>query len=430
MNPRQSAPNYRLLYFVPPAMALVACMFVVGLIAIPPALAGGIDLVDVLIRTFTPGASVSWVERSPYREFRYSANGSVTFTEAEDDVERLEGRVTIIEKRDGRTQRMDFRADGANGIRRIYKVNGREQLLDDAGKRWLAGTIATMSREMPMFAQQRLQRLYAKGGASAAVTEIGHIQSDSVRRDDIEYLVKLGALDDGLLGRLVGAVAAIKSDHEQRRAFGAVIGSQSLSPPNQAGILTAVSKMHSAFEQRGVLESLNPKLGSESVVMQAWQSAIAAMHSDFEVRTVLDGVANRKQLSVAHVEMVLQASMGIRSDFERATVLKGMARHMGTSGTPALPLFLRSAGKIDSDFERRGVLTTLVERADLDSPGYQQLLSTVAAIHSNFEKQVALVAIAKRMPRDPGLVSRFREVARGLSEHDRAQAERELDHLN
>jgi hypothetical protein len=430
MNPHQSAPHYRLLYVVPLAVALIAGMFVVGRVALSSANTERIDLVDTLIRTFIPGPSVSWVEHAPQREFRYSSNGLVTFTEAEDDIERLEGRVTIVEKRDGRTQRMDFRADGANGVRKIYKVDGREQPLDDAGKRWLAGTIAKMLRETPTFTQQRLQRRYAKGGAAAVVTEIERIQSDPVRRDYIERLVKLGTLDDGLLGRLVGAVAGIKSEYDQRSAFQAVMGNQALSPPNQAAVLDAVAKMHSAFEQRGVLESLTSTLGREPVVIQAWLTALAAIHSDYDARMVLEDVAKREMLSGAQVEMVLQASMEIRSDFERAMVLKAMARHVGTAGVPALALFLRSAGKINSDFERRGVLTTLVERVDLDRPGYQQLLVAVAAIHSGFEKQLALEAIAKRMPRDPELVSRFREVARELSDHERTQAERGLDPLN
>lgn len=412
--------------------SLAACLCAGAMLSITPARAQSADLVDVLVRMFIPGQSINVVERSPQREFRFRAKGPVTFTDAEDDIEQLEGRVSIVEKRAGRTRRIDFRPAGATGVKRIYKVDGREQPLDAEGRRWVAEMIGSTMRELPLDTARRVRRLHARGGVAAVLSEIELIHSDHARRDYSEHLAKLGPLDEKSLDRFIAAVSRIHSDFEMRSALLVVINTQRLPPAQQVAVLGAVAKMQSAFEQRSVLEALAPKLGTETtepIVASAWQSAIGKIRSDFEVRTILEGMARRDTLSPAHAEMILVATRKIESDFERATVLKAMVKHLAHSGESSRAEFFRSTNKLRSDFERRGVLTALLESGDLDRNAYFPLFDSIGAIQSSHEKHVALLTAAKQMPRDPELVARYREVAGRLSDHERGQAEKALERL-
>ncbi|MEQ1516664.1 MAG: hypothetical protein ABL931_09270 [Usitatibacteraceae bacterium] len=423
-NPRTRAPSRSNFTAV-----LAACLLVAAPLVAMPARAESLDLIDLVVRIFTPGRSINVVESSPDRVFQFKAKGQVTFTAAEDDIERLERRVYIMEKRAGKTRRIDFKPAGANGVERIYKVDGREQPLDAEGRRWLAEMIAATIRELPQETSLRIARLQAKGGVAAVLSEIELINSDFARRNYVEHLVKLGPLDEKSQNRLIAAVARMRGDFERRNALLAVIDTQSLPPAQQVATLNAVAKMQSAFEQRSVLEALTPKLVAEPGVNNAWQLAIAKVHSDFEVRTILVRMAEREVNSPAQTEMVLVATQKIHSDFERATVLKAMVKHLPKSGETARAEFFRSANKINSDFERRGVLTALIESGDLDRSTYFPLLDSIGAINSGHEKHVALLTAAKRMPRDAELLGRYREVARRLGDHERGQVERALDQV-
>jgi len=378
---------------------------------------------------FIPGKSVVVEERSTQREFMFRAIGPVTFNEAEDDIERLEGRVTIEEKRAGRTRRVDFRPIGTTGVKRIYKADGREQPLDAEGKRWLAEMIGSTLRELPLDTESRVRRMHARGGVAAVLSEIERTHSDHARRDYSERLAKLGPVDEKSLDRFIAAISQIHSEYELRSTLLAVMSSQKLAPAQQAAMLNVVAKMQSAFEQRSVIEALTPTLGTEPVVTGAWLSAVGKIRSDFEVRTLLEGMARRDALSPATSEMVLVATRKMESDFERATVLKAMVKHLAHSGESSRAEFFRSTNKVHSDFERCGVLTTLIEHGELDRDTYFPLFESIGAIQSNHERQVALLAAAKLMPRDQELAARYRQIASRLGDHERGQVEKALDRL-
>jgi hypothetical protein len=389
----------------------------------------GIDLLDIVIRMVTPGPTTTITQRSPNREFRYTSRGQITFTQTEDDVADLKGRIRIEEKRDGHTRRIEIRSAGPDGIMRIYKVDGREQALDVDGRRWLAEMIASTLRETPIDAFARAHRLHAKGGADAVISEIERIQSDYARRVYCEALVEIAKLDEASKSRVLAAIAAMHSDFEKRSALLGVLKSQTLSVTQQAALLNSLAKMGSAFEQRNVLVAIAPSLSVDPIVTKAWQAAVSKVHSDFEVRTVVESVAARESVSAAHAEMAIDATMGMSSDFERAQVLKEMVKHLPATGGSVLPAFFRSVQKLHSDFERRGVLTALVGQVEMDRASYGPLFESIGAINSNHEKLQVLTALAARMPRDAEVVARYRAVARGLADHERGRAEQALDQL-
>ena len=80
-----------------------------------------------------------------------------------------------------------------------------------------------------------------------------------------------------------------------------------------------------------------------------------------------------------------------------------------TTATPAqVSSYLGSAQKIDSDFERRNVLTSFVSRNPLDKSGFLAVLQAIDGMDSDFEIRTVLAAIAKRMPADNELINRYR----------------------
>jgi hypothetical protein len=58
------------------------------------------------------------------------------------------------------------------------------------------------------------------------------------------------------------------------------------------------------------------------------------------------------------------------------------------------------------------------------------VLQAINGMHADFEIRNVLVTLAKKIPADSELVARYRKAARSLSDHERGQAEKALDHLN
>ncbi len=61
--------------------------------------------------------------------------------------------------------------------------------------------------------------------------------------------------------------------------------------------------------------------------------------------------------------------------------------------------------------------------------GISAVLDAIAGIGSDYEKSSVLVTLAIHMPSDSELIAQYREIARGLGDHERGRAERALDGL-
>ncbi|MBL8515084.1 MAG: hypothetical protein JNJ55_13915 [Betaproteobacteria bacterium] len=363
--------------------------------------------------------------------FRTRVSGTVEFNEAEDDLTKLNGRLTILDKRAGITRMVDFKSDAASpgGIKRTYRLNNADAPIDAAGKQWIAEAIGRVARETGVNVEPRVKRIYAKGGAAAVLADIERIHSDHVRARHLTALLEQGTLDGANAAKFLDVSRPIDSDFEKRNVLVAFIGKQPLSSDVQSALLQQVAKMDSSYEQRQILAALAPKLASGDGVTAAWRNAIRGIDSDYEKRQIADSLAKGATINADAVDRIIAIAHEIDSDYERASALISVARHL-VSPTPAqVQAYLACAQDLDSDYEKARALSTLLKQAKLDAAGYGALISAVRHIDSDYEAKNVLTQIARRMPAEANLVSAYRRAARNLGDYERMEAEKALDRL-
>jgi hypothetical protein len=360
----------------------------------------------------------------------FKSNGKIRFNEAEDDVSSVDGKLSIEEKRKGQVLRMEFSSDGTNGITRRYTVDGKERAADAETQRWLAGVIPPFLRENAIGVATRIEKIRQKGGVDAVLAEIDKIQADFARRKYISTLAAAGQLSEPQVTRLLAAAGKLDGDFESRSALAAIVKHQNLNAEQQVNLLAAVGKIDSDFEKRCVLTDLATKLASEPAVLKAWQHVVQKVDSDFERRVVIGALAGREHVTPEQIEAGLQASQSIDSDFERRVVLTTLAKKMAEPTPAQVGGYLKSAQKINSDFERRVVLLAFLKNNKLGKADYNQLFDAMNGMGSDFEMRTVLQATAKSMPKDADLIGRYRQVARGMGDFERGQAEKALDRFN
>ncbi len=411
------------------AIALLIAVIVLPAIVIAPVIAGQGSSINLSSSLF--GGEHTRV-RINDNGLALSAEirGAITFNDAENDVISLgEGDEAYIEQViKGVRRRIEFEQANGKLVRR-YAVDGRASSLDAEGRTWLATVVPTLLREAGIDAEGRVRRMLARDGAGAVLDEIALIHGNHVRKVYLSTLAGLGPLQHGQLTRAIALAGDIDSDFERSESFVALVGHQSLAAPQQAAMLDAIATMGSDFEARSVLEALAPKLavdGADGAVAKAWASAVGTLGSSFERREALVALARRDVLPPAITQLALTAIAGIDSDFEQRTALEAFAPHV--KGKPDLTFaYVKAVGGIDSDFERREALLAVLVGARIDAHTARAALDAVADMESDFEKGEVLKRIAARMPEDAGLIERYRAVARGMSDHERGQAEKALD---
>jgi hypothetical protein len=355
-------------------------------------------------------------------------DGDVAFSPAEDDVLSLSKKAVVEERRGDHVYRIVFEHT-QGGLSRTYTVDGKQHDWDAEGKRWLAGTIPTVLRETAFECEARSKRIYAAGGTSALEDEIDLIHSDYARRNYIAALAGMGKLDEKQALRVLAAAEKIHADFERRTAYVALIEHQTLGNAAQAQLLQGAAAIHSDFELRTVLVALAPKLGTDDAVAQAWLGAMYQLHSDFEARAAVTALVDAGGGPAKQVDLALQSTQNINAAFERRTALVEIARNMAHPSDAQVAAYAASASRINGDFERRNAIVDLADKAVLSKNGCLALLGAIDGMNSDFEIRNALLAIARQVPKDEDVISRYRHIARKLGDFERGQAEKALDRL-
>jgi len=359
--------------------------------------------------------------------FAFKLNGDLDFTDAEDDVARINGKAVFRETRDGHTREMRFESGSGGSVARTYQFDGHEHVVDADAKRWLAGAITATIRDTGVNADKRCKRLFKNGGADAVLAEIDKIDSDYARRLYIITLAGLTPLDATAQMHLLTDVKAMKADFERRTAYVEIIDKQNLNAATMSTLLAGVAAMQADFEKRATLVELAPRLIVDDGVRQGWMTAMKSMQADFEERTVVVELVKNSN-PVIHTDWALASANGINSAFERRTALVAIADTMQRPDSAQVQAFVKSCKRIDTDFERRTVLVALLDKATLDKAGYAAVLDATDGMSASSEIRAVLVAIARKMPPDSDLAARYRQVAQRLGQTEREQAEQALAH--
>jgi beta-lactamase regulating signal transducer with metallopeptidase domain len=382
---------------------------------------------SVEVRTSSGTESVRYRDRRDGYALDVEQEGRVEFNAEETDVAALPdgAALKISETVSGLKREIRFESSGG-AVTRTYRVDGTERALDADGRAWVAALLPRVLRESGVQVEARSRRLLARGGADALLAEIDLIQSDHARSAYLGVLFGQAALSPEQRRRALALTAAIGSDYEKRHVLQSALEQDTLPADLQVPLLRAATGIGSDYERAELLTSAAQRLALQGEALEAWSGAVRGIGSDYERRRVIESLLAHGPASPAVLVRALDDAGGIGSDFEKRAVLEAVAARRGDSAE-VRAAYLRLAAGIGSDFERRQALMPLLDGSPVDAATAGGVLAAVATMDSDFEARQVLVGLARVMPADAGLITRYRDVARGLGEFERGQAEQALD---
>jgi beta-lactamase regulating signal transducer with metallopeptidase domain len=358
------------------------------------------------------------------RKLKLRIEGKVEFNDAETEIVSIseDGELSIVEKRDGVKRELRV-TDAANGLARLYRVDGDEVPYDAAAAQWFSAILPDIFRTTGLDTDKRLKRILARGGVDAVLAEIALIKSDYVRGSYIGGVFARAELDATQLDRVVALIEAIESDYELRRALTPALEEGRLSDASQARVLGLAARMESDYERAELLIDASNQIVLDGQRLPAWQKATEGIDSDYEKRRVLEALLAQKQRSPAHAQLAIAMAGSIASDYEKRMLLEAAA------GLDAIDrsAYVRVARAIGSDYERREALMRLLEQGAISKEVAFEVIAAAGEIGSDYEAKELLLAIAKVMPSDAQVIEAYRAVTRKLSTYERGEAEAGLD---
>ncbi|WP_377159461.1 M56 family metallopeptidase [Roseateles sp. UC29_93] len=362
-------------------------------------------------------------------ERRVNYSGDLEFNGDETDIVSLDDKLSIMERADGVTRRVEIAADGKGGQVRRFWINGDTKPIDAPAQAWIAGQIGLIA-ESVQGSGPRVERLLRQGGTEAALADIGKAQDAMARRTRIEALLESGPQSDETLSQLIALAGRMKDDFQRRTAFIALIQHRTLAPGQQRELLELVPTLKGDFDRREVLVALSPQLVNDGAVMTAWQQAVRGFGGDFDKRAAIVALIDEDhEATPDRLRTAIAASGMIGGDFDRRTVLEAAAHQMRGNAAPYAAAYVDAVRSFSGDFDRRSALTALMDEAQVDREIALQVLRATGSMSAGFDRAELLIALAEHLPADPDVLTQYRQAARGLSTHDRGRVEAAIDHL-
>ncbi len=330
----------------------------------------------------TSGGTWSMTTTSNGTTMRLQSKGRIELAADDTDVTFVEpGGYFILET--GGTwvpwtsaSRVEVRAKSDGTITRRYSIRGRDAN-EAEGRQWLATELPNVVREYAIGADMRIKRLLATGGPSAVLKYAADTSSDFAKRTYLTELLTQGRLDAQMLATTL----------------------------RQAG-----STISSDFELASVLKTAAARYRLDAVSAPAYAEATASIESDFELHHALREALRQAGLGDSQAVLLVRAAVpgpggrGISSDFEQASLLVEVPASLlnGISG-----VYFEAVNSLQSDFERRRVLTSVASRPDVRPDVLTSAVEAAGRMRSDFERAQFFVALAS----SPRLDAQSRQAA-------------------
>jgi len=383
-----------------------------------------------LLEDALPGADTHVAVRSPDDDIDVWIRGPATLRDDSDDLQS--GQVTLRETADGVTRRLEVQAgNGATAVRR-YEVDGQPHALDADGRRWaerrwnmVVGTLLNPS--------QRIDRLLQRGGPEAVMQAIENPVDIGTQHALIEAWAGRRSLDEATVQRLIAAADRAEpagDDHDRVLSLRDIARRQQLTPDQKQQFLQALSSRHADSDSAGALQALLMQLDAQTRAgtLAATADALRALPSDEQRREALSHALDAG--TATSTELALKVSTGLASDHDHRELLEHVAKRLaGTTDDELVARYADSARRMKGSGDRRSALLALVDSVPLHADGCMAVLNALDGIDNAGDLTPVLLALARRMPADPGLIARYRQVARVLPAYERGQVEQALDAL-
>ena len=146
------------------------------------------------------------IENSNYRteNLRISTNGKIEFNDDYTDViDMEEGAFLQISMSSFGIKRKILISKYHNKINRQYYEGYKELKFNPKGKEWLAKVLPSVVRDSGMDMENRVNRIYKKGGVNAFLQELEKTPNDYYRSRMVEFLLKNNDLKKSELQKLI-----------------------------------------------------------------------------------------------------------------------------------------------------------------------------------------------------------------------------------
>jgi hypothetical protein len=326
--------------------------------------------------------------------FDVTLDGTITFTDDLTDVQTLSdgGSFTMRDWTSLVPHTVEIKSVGGR-ISREYFVGGVSRGWSDEGRRFLATQLPLLVRHSGLGADARVKSIFAKKGVGGVLEEIDLLGSDYARRLYFVALLDTAHLDSsGVVPVFQRVGQRMTSDYDRRQVLEHVASRVKLDQRGASAYVQAMAAMKSDYDQRLALNALtNSGAGLDG---DAAFQAVSHMKSSYDKRMVLTEIIQRGNLSTETRRALLKSVAEMQSDYDRRQVLAAYVQKLAVDA-PVRNAFFGAVDAMRSDYDRAEILLALLGARAVDSGTRAALVTSAERLRSSYDQNRVLAALAK-----------------------------------
>lgn len=358
------------------------------------------------------------------KDFKIEYEGDLTLSNDDTDIVAISdgGFIEITKSSFGSKRRILIESDRNGNLIKKYYVGRKEKDFNSEGREWLKDVLPEVVRTTTIAAESRVNRFFAKGGASAVLNEVSNMDSDYVQSAYLKLLLDKNLNSSELVSVIETAGKRISSDHYLSEILKSNQGAFLANSQTIDAYIDACKSLNSDHYATSVLKQVIRDKSITDDQMAKLLDISKNINSDHYMTTVLTQMMDSRNLNSQNVSKIIDLSKSINSDHYKTQVLKKVIRE-NDMPSDAFDAFIRTLSDVNSDHYATEVIKELLEsNIDASPSGLSDLLSLVNNnVSSDHYATVIYKKLAKRNLSEDQLVTALNSATSISSDHYMSQ---------
>jgi hypothetical protein len=309
-----------------------------------------------------------WKHSNGRTDFNIEIRGEIEVTDDDKDIRSLsrDGYLQITKTVFGSQRKIIIESVGDGNFKKEYFEDRTKMSWEPNGKNWLSEILPEIIRSTTLGSQGRLNRIYAKGGASAVLTELPNLEGDYIRAHYARLLLE-----------------------------------KNIRPKDMADVVTTIAKLvDSDYYLASVFQPNISKMLATPEAANAFYLGVQKINSDYYKSAVLKEAVDKFPASAEQVKIILQAARTIKSDYYLSVLLTALIEEDNLKEESLADLIIVSKN-IPSDYYRTQVLTKALDKNDISKASLKSMIDALGGVNSDYYKSGVVVHMADQRSMDP-----------------------------
>jgi hypothetical protein len=262
-----------------------------------------------------------------------------------------------------------------------YRItDGDDQIpMNERGKKLLAEAIREMIN-WGFDAEERMKRIFLKGGPTALLNEVDSMKSDAVRR---LYLGRLLEID-------------------------------SISPSQQVSLISKLGLLESDADKVAILKKIVAAQLKKQVIDSVYFEVIGKIGSDADRTNILQYILTRDSISPSNTEKLMDLTSRLSSDADKRELFDSMIKKDLIEDS-LYDTLLKYSRNFNSETDRIELYHKLILDGQMQEIQWVSFMESISQLSSDHDKTDLLILIGQKMPQTENLKETYRKTARTIS---------------